>query len=484
MRSIAYNSRFVRRSTLALTVVAIVAASVLATREYPRSLPTPTEARLFYEPTPAVALQRMLTEYEPTATVVVAFPGSRARDHSPKELLLVHLIEIASRYTDVVILVNRDEPSAIPRIRQLLASKAREPTRVLRSIQFQRGAIDTEWVRDYAPLFGLGADGDLVLLDNMYRDLRSEGQTERRLSLLGFLKDTDGPVEAAYKIDRLAGDSGAYLSDYGHFWRLNDDAAPIYFNEILYRRLGWFPRMVRPPLQISGGDIAFTHDGHMFTSTRTLELNGGDERRFRSLAARYFNARGVTYLRPLPNGMWHIDMFFRVARPGVVMIGELSPGLVDGSKNLNLLHQEAHETLAWNTRLIERDFPDLEIIRVPMPPLAASSRDSAVEPGGNPVKPLSTVMYRSFLNSVYLDSGEGSAAVLIPAFEGLEEMEAAVEAAYRRAYPGADIHFVHADALVGDYAGLHCITATVPALDRIVAVDPRPEGRGVPFHPP
>jgi hypothetical protein len=85
---------------------------------------------------------------------------------------------------------------------------------------------------------------------------------------------------------------------------------------------------------------------------------------------------------------------------------------------------------------------------------------------------------------VYLDSGEGSAAVLIPAFEGLEEMEAAVEAAYRRAYPGADIHFVHADALVGDYAGLHCITATVPALDRIVAVDPRPEGRGVPFHPP
>ncbi len=385
--------------------------------------------------------------------------------------MLVRLIEIASRYTAVVILVNRVDPSTFPRIRQLLATKTREPTRVLRSVQFQRVVIDTEWIRDYAPLFGLGEDDELVLLDNMYRDLRSEGQTERRLSELGFLKTAHGPVEAGYAYDRLAGDSGAYLSDYGHFWRLNDDAAPIYFNEVLYRRLRRIPRMVRPPLQISGGDIAFTHDGHMFTSTKTLELNGGDERRFRSLVARYFSVREVTYLRPLPNGMWHIDMFFRVARPGVVMIGELSQDVAYRSEQLNLLHREALETLAWNTALIERAFPDLEIVRVPMPSLAESRHSSTVETSDDPVKPSSAVRYRSFLNSVYLDGGKAGTAVLVPAFDGLEEMETMVAAAYRRAYPGADIHFVLADALVGDFAGLHCITATVPALDRIIAGD-------------
>ncbi|MCG8456633.1 MAG: agmatine deiminase family protein [Holophagales bacterium] len=409
----------------------------------------------------------MLTESDPTAALVLAFPGSRTGGQTRKEQVLVGLIEIASRYTDVVILVNRDDPRAIPRIRHLISSQTGEPTRVFRSVQFLRGFIDTEWIRDYGPWFGLDAENELVLLDNMYRDLRSEGQTERRLSKLGFQKATSGPIEAGYAYDQLAGGSGAYLSDYGHFWRLNDDAAPIYFNEILYQRRRRFPRMVRPPLQISGGDAAFTHDGHMFTSTRTLELNGGDERRFRSLAARYFGARGVTYFKPLPRGMWHIDMFFRVARPGVVMIGELGQEVAYGAEQLNLLHLEARETLEWNTALIERDFTDLEIVRVPMPPLAEVKLRSTVEADWIRAESSPMVGYRSFLNSVYLDGGEAGSAVLVPAFDGLEGMETAVAAAYRYAYPAADIHFVYADELVEDFAGLHCVTATVPALDRI-----------------
>lgn len=399
----------------------------------------PTEASLLYEPTPPVALAKVFTESAPVTTLVVALPEEVVLGDARKADFFSRLIEAAVGYVKVVVLVNEDERLAIQKITELIRRHVQSPDAVLSRVTFVRAAFDTEWVRDYGPLFGAGPDGEPVLLDNMARDIRREAQTARAPVDLGYVR-TPGRE--------------TYLSDYGHFWRRDDDAAPMYFNEILYRERFRFAPLVRPPLQLAGGDLVFTENARLLTSTQTLEINGGDERRFRRLAKDYFNVDDVLYLRPLPNSIWHVDMFFKFAGPRVALIGTFETPHATQSKYLEALQQEAAGILAWNRHLLEAHFPGLEVIGVPMPPITQTA-----------VASTGTVIYRSFLNSVVLNGAEGRSAVLVPSFSGLERMEGTVEAAYRRAFPGADIHFLNADALAEDFGGIHCVTVTIPSFD-------------------
>jgi agmatine/peptidylarginine deiminase len=463
----------VKRRLLAFAGVVLVTivASLAVLRRGPAHGSSLTEYDLFYAPTAPVRLQRMLTESTPASALVVALPEAQVLGNARKETFFLRLIEVASQYVKVVVLVNRDEPFAIQKIRGLISARAADPAAVLERVSFARAVVDTEWVRDYGPIFGIAENHDLVLLDNMYRDVRSESQTERQLTSLGFVKTAEKPART--------GQGGPYLSDYGHFWRRNDDAAPMYFNEILYGERRRFAPLVRSPLQLSGGDVQFTEDAQMFTSTRTLEVNGGDERRFSRLAMEYFSARRVNYLRPLPNGIWHIDMFVKMAGRRVVLLAELADDATPQSPYLRQLRREAAEILEWNRALIADRLPGVEIVRVPMPGmveagngrLASTGRtgiaelDSAVEARGLQMRPLATVMYRSFLNSVFIN-GETASAVLVPRFTGFEAMEPAVEKAYRRAYPGADVRFINADVMAEEFGGIHCVTVTLPAAER------------------
>jgi agmatine/peptidylarginine deiminase len=469
-------------ASLAIGLAVGLAVGVTVGRRGPANGWSPTEAQLFYEPTPPVPVARVLPETAPTAALVVALPEAQVLGNARKEAFFARLIATAARYVQVVVLVNRDESLSGVAIRELIARHAREADSVLAQVTFLPGAIDSEWIRDYGPLFAIGADGELVLLDNMYRDVRAEAHTERTLSGLGLVQEAEGPAPDR-DVGGGEGAGGPYLSDYGHFWRRNDDAAALHINEILYSWRRRFAPLVRPPLQLSGGDLAFTGGGQLFASTRALEVNGGDERRLSRLAREYFNADSVTYLRPLPNGMWHIDMFFRIARPSVVMLGEFADAGQAGSAHLRLVRRKAMETLEWNRALIEERLPGVEVIRVPMPPIVAPARrragggktglpalDAALEASRGTVRPLATVLYRSFLNSVYVDGGSGRSAVLVPRFAGLRDMEPEVEAAYRRAYPGADVHFIEADVLAEEFAGIHCLTLTIPAMDGSPAV--------------
>lgn len=464
-----------RRLVIALAAFAVIAIPVRLERYNQPKTPLPTEWDLFYAPTPPVRLKRVVTESAPATALVVALPEGEVLGNARKEVFFVRLIEIAARYVNVVILINRDESHAILETTEMIRRQVKDADKVLSRVTFLPAVIDTEWVRDYGPVFGLGVDNELVLLDNMYRDIRGEAETERMLLDLGFVKTNDQPT---FSPGHDSNGDRPYLSDYGQFWRRNDDAAPLYFNEFVYWQRHQFAPLVRTPLQLSGGDLAFTESGQMFTSTRTLELNGGDERRFSRLAKAYLSADRVNYLRPLPNSIWHIDMFFKIASPRVIMLGQFPNNVKANSEYLNSVRREAVENLEWNRGLIAERLPGVEFVRVPMPPimqsvnarLARTGRtgiaelDAALEANGSKVKPLSPVIYRSFLNSVFINGGSNHSAVLVPRFTGLEGMERSVERAYHRAYPGADVYFISADSLTGDFAGIHCVTLTIPAL--------------------
>ena len=246
-----------RHFVIALTTIAVICVPVRLGRDEGVQAALPTEWELFYEPTPPAPLQRVLTESAPTAALAVALPGAQVLGNTPKEAFFARLIEIAAGYVNVVILVNRDESLAILKIRELIRRHVKNAERVLARITFVRANIDTEWIRDYGPVFALGVGDDLVLLDNMYRDIRGEAQTERTLLALGFVKTDEVPTAARDNSSPKSSGNGPYLSDYGHFWRRNDDAAPLYFNEFLYLQRHRFARLVRTPLQLSGGDLLF-----------------------------------------------------------------------------------------------------------------------------------------------------------------------------------------------------------------------------------
>ena len=429
------------------------------------------EMTLLYEPGPPVAIHSMVTELAPAACLVLAMPEETVLGNVQKMQCFIQLVEAASACTRVVILVNRDEPDAIPRITAEIRRRGIIPDQSLKNISFQRALIDSEWVRDYGPVFALGKDRSLVLLDNMYRDLRSEAGTERTLGEAGLIKTAY--AEAA---GQRTGHGPSLLDNFGHFWRRNDDAAPLYFNEIIHAEKRRFAPLVRTPLQLPGGDVCFTGDGTMITSTRTFEINGGDGLRFSRTVRDYFGIGRICYLRPLPRGMWHIDMIIRQGLDQCFMIGSLdqeaSPVAGTGP---DLVRKEAAETLEWNFTQVQHFFPAARIIRVPMPPPLQQEVPTPAAPTGSleertvngatlRLKPLSPVFYRSYLNSVFINGANGG-VVLVPRFRGLEFMEKDVEQCYRQAYPGVGIRFIPADVLVEDFAGLHCVTAVIPKLD-------------------
>lgn len=471
------SGRFLAGAAVALAVLAVDAGPVRwAKRSRAAKGPVTSEDALFYAATAPVPLLRMVPESSPASALVVALPDGQVIGNPRKEAFFIRLIEAATDYVPVTILVSRDQPYAIVQVRELVRLRARHPDRVLGRIAFVRALIDSEWVRDYGPLFGLSHDSagasELVLLDNMYRDVRSEAATERMLDGLGFVKRAEGPSAGSG-----GGGEGPYLSDYGTFWRRNDDAAPLYFNEIVDAERHQYGVLVRTPLQLSGGDLAFSEDGQLFTSTRALEANGGDVRRFSRLARDYFGAWRVNFLRPLPQSIWHLDMFVKFAGPGVVLLAELTDTARRDSDYLRLLSHEAAEALEWNRARLAERLPGVEVIRVPMPPivlagiggLTESGRtglaelDWAVAQRGLHVKALAPVLYRSFLNSVYLNGGDGPSAVLVPRYSGFEALEPAVSRAYRRAYPGAEIRFIESDIMAEEFGGIHCVTVTIPA---------------------
>lgn len=407
-----------------------------------------------FTPTAALPLLRVTTESEPAAMLVVSLPGRRVFGDADKERFFRELIETAAQYVDVALLVDRDESFARQNIRSLFDPRYAD------RVTIEPAVIDTEWIRDYAPFFGVGRSGAPVLLDAMTRDLQREAETERSLTALGLVK-TPGRAEQD-------------LSDYGHFWRQNDDAAASYFGQLLSRQ-GEHIIEVRPPLQLAGGDVAFSESGHMLTSTRTLDINGGDARRLRRLARDYFNVNEVVFLRPLPETIWHIDMFVRVVGSNRVLIADIQKG-TDATGRIQSLQQRAAAVIEANRELLQAAWPALEFIPVPMPieekaptRLERTGRtgvavlDDAVDRTGARFTPVSTAVYRSFVNSVFLNGGTGPSAVLVPRFAGFEHLEPAVKNAYRQAYPGAEIHFINADPLLMDFGGIHCVTAVIPS---------------------
>jgi agmatine/peptidylarginine deiminase len=322
-------------------------------------------------PTPPIRLRRVIPEWQRARYLVIAISGDVFR-HSEMSKAFLEIIRNAIDVTDVLVLVHEQRLGNLRRLVRLLESAHLADRVVSGSVgmaartdagsgRLFRGsvhviplAVDTIWVRDYGPVFGETESGRLCVLDAIYRDVRNEHAEPPRVVVAREGED-QAQARRANNEDK----------------RLKDDQVPTVLAALLagHHLEGPVP-VVRPPLQLWGGDLFADGRGNGFTSTNTLVMNGGVREEMTAVLHAYYGLSRVTYLEPLPGDtIKHVDMFFRPADANTFLLAEYPADVAASHPVVNFLHKEAHAALERDAALLRKEFPRAKIIRVPMPPL-------------------------------------------------------------------------------------------------------------------
>lgn len=383
--------------------------------------------------------------------------------------------------------------------------------------------VNSIWIRDFGPLFGVDRYHRLVVYDNGYLDPRVE--------LSNFLSTESLPVgsEQAAERSRLSAELESLRGS---------DISPSIFAAFLQVERRIPTLLVRPPLVLAGGDIMPLDAKTVLLSQSSLEANSGRADFVAAQLKNYFGVEQVHYLLPLPGEtIEHLDFVIQVVGPDVILAA--SPPDFDPSNisSRTLLKKQLRERLDANLSYLREHFPEHRIIEVPLPPpvfesdqaivsrllLAAavacgeelgftadrSARQAStgeVEISRPVLQSLLThagidridtiesqirvatayfqqpfeelserfsspyTYYRSYLNSLLVVGEQGTETLLLPRFapnspaEGvvLSSLEVKVEQAYRTARPRANLVWIDVTSLITNFGALHCLATTMP----------------------
>lgn len=283
---------------------------------------------------------------------------------------LLKIMGDLSTQTDVVVLVpgSGQDEDAIHDTIELIKSFPNGAALLNSSrIQFVQVAVRTKWVRDYGPIFVKGADGKIICVDPRYETNRQSLEQRRELARM---KDIIGTVlkrqaqqkkEETEKTEETGEEETEEQDEVSAYreTRLFDDVSPSLLAARLRQRnkdslLPYPINVVRPPLALDGGDFFTDGRGVGFTSTKTLQSNGGNIELINEVFKEYFGIKEVVYLQPLPGStVKHIDMFFKPVTDRILLLGKYE-GLGGGAYGPNL-QAEAQRVLAYNLRVL-KDF--------------------------------------------------------------------------------------------------------------------------------
>lgn len=125
---------------------------------------------------------------------------------------LIDLVCNAAAHTDVVVLHDEEELQTVARV---IAGVRDKDEALLDRLRFVPARVGTVWLRDFGPVFARDAQGDLLLLDSVYRDARFDARAEAQR--VGGTRGAGGAVGSAYQ--QIAVDLAK---------RRKDDTAPVY----------------------------------------------------------------------------------------------------------------------------------------------------------------------------------------------------------------------------------------------------------------
>ena len=309
-----------------------------------------SEYSQFRQPSYPLEVAGIVSEWEPTEAVVLAIPGSQFLKDEGLAQFFMDIGAAAIECADVIWLVSEEDLHA----QKLLLEKLREEN-LMHCIAAPSGKrmtmipvpLNTLWVRDFGPVFIRNNQGRVRYADAIYRDVRQE--EDASLGFAGFTW-------------RLSTESHS---------RAADDVSPIYLANHLRHTYAQKLESERVPLQLWGGDLVDSN-GNLFVSTDTLVMNGGRDEEVRFLLKRYYGMKNLTYLSPLPGPtIKHLDMVFKVVDDKTFLLCEYRPPTEETEDPfMEYLHREATRILEQNAKIIREEFPDRQIVLMPMPPLS------------------------------------------------------------------------------------------------------------------
>jgi len=473
-------------------------------------------AEAYFQFTPPVELSRLANEWEPQQALILSISFSEATEDLEIARNFVNVLDVAHSYLDIYVFCEQEEHKQFAHFLSLINDHPRIEA-ILEKTHFVDSRSLLRWTRDFGPIFGFGADGHLVAIDLVYRDMMKTLEEEAL--------QQDEPLDP--------------LRD---FFNLHGDAMPADVVAMLQSEYDIPVDIVRPPLSMDGGDFITDGRGNIFISRQTLARNGGKRSELESVFRRYFGAEQLHILEALPGRtVPHLDMIMKFLDHETVVLPdfkistetEINPYLAE-------LNRNARSVIEKNERYLRKYFPNYRILKMPMPPILFKSREDITTEAKQafvkvyalektmvaadeineltdaqlvdlerqvlivikremPSADFSTpatfdailrqygqlpldafidrysepvTRYRSYINSVFLHAENGRQAFLVPRFTSsnssesalLGEWELEVERVYRTAWPKAKIHWINCDSMVSDLGFLHCATITVPLL--------------------
>lgn len=297
--------------------------------------------------TPPVALSRLASEWEPQRALILGMSFTEMSGEPKIAQYQLELMAIAHRYVDIYVFGDDDQTRAYAYFLSLISGHP-EADAIMAKTHFVDSRNLIRWTRDYGPVFALTEEDQPVVLDFVYRTpVKDPGQLP-----------TPAAAEATRR-NRI----------------LQADAMPGDVAVFLQQRFDTAIDVVRPPLWMDGGDFIHNGQGDVFVSTKTMVRNGGNRPPLVHLMQAYFGARSLHVLQSLPGStVNHLDMIFRFLDSNTVLLADYQDG---PAVHLNAYRRElvrqVKKSLAENEAYMRKHFPNLRVLKMPIPPIAFRS---------------------------------------------------------------------------------------------------------------
>jgi len=461
---------------------------------------------------PPVPLQRLATEWEPQRALVLSMSFPEAMAAPDIALFQVQLLAIAHHYNEIFIFCEHDHNQAHSYFLSLIDQHP-EAAAILAKTHFVDSRNLMRWARDFGPIFGYDASGGLVAIDFVYRNLNrdmEEVATQNSESFRKFmtLQGDAMPVDVAVHLQQyydlpvqivrppLWMDGGDIVHDgrgnvFVSTQTLIRNGGNRHSLEELFRLyFGATKLHVMEPLP--GATVNHLDMILKFVDANTVMLPEFIPAPAESLNRYRLNlsnqvksvlAQNEAYLKkhlphlkiikvPMPPILFMSNTeILAEAESMFLRIVALQKGVMPG-REIDQLTEVARKDLERRMRasIVEEigyvDFTTIEGFNRVLKHYGQMPMDKYFD-----LHSESVTRYRSYINSVFLHSSNGKHGFILPRFTSqdpiesrqLSEWEQQAEAAYRVAWPQAQMHWINCDSMVTDSGFIHCVTVTVPA---------------------
>ncbi len=471
------------------------------------------QADSIFRYTPPVALDRLANEWEPQRALIMSLSLPEAMANFDIARYYINVLELAHPYLDIYVFCEHEHGRAYAYFLSLI-NRHPQAEAILERTRFVDSRNLMRWTRDFGPVFGVDGNEELVAIDFVFRNLIKELEEEalqKKDAVRDFMMlqgdampaDVVAMLQANYDIPvkivrpALSMDGGDFVSDgRGNVFVSTQTLARNGGNreelESLFRQ--YFGASKLHVLEsLPGATVRHLDMILKFIDFDTLVLPD-----YQEALEKPMNAYQRELNRAVRDALDKNERYLRKRFPDYrILKAPMPPILFRGEREVFVQAKQefikvvAHERGLWlgdesdeitSKELVRLEKEVVRMIREETPGADISTMegfDAVLKAYGQ--MPLQTVLelhaesvtrYRSYINSVFLNSDANGQAFLVPRFTSsdpeeskrFEEWEAKVESVYKSAWPEANIHWVNCDSMISDLGFLHCTTITVPAL--------------------